>query len=366
MNKQEHITTIERIHSIEKCLGLEEKNSKKGGTLSVTPGLSIAIIHNGELEWAKGYGVRDSESQEPVDTHTLFQAASISKPLLASVVLHLVDKGQLCLDEDVRTYLTSWHFPDSAYSPRRITLRQLLCHAAGVLPGGFPGYPRDGSIPSFQQVLEGKPPSVTPPVHADATLAGQSCYSGGGYCVLQQLLIDVIGLPFPKIMQQFLLEPLGMFHSMYSQPFSETLPSQAASGHQANGMPVAGKWYVYPELAAAGLWTTPSDLARFIQAIQQARTGHSHTYFSQQIIQQMLLPPVSSPYGLGVFVVGREKSQRFAHSGSSIGYRSYFEACSHIGSGMVVMTNSEKGALVISKLRKVVSSLYHWPDVVSW
>ena len=132
-------------------------------TYHKVPGFSIAFIDREELAWAKGYGVREAGQADPVTIDTIFQAASISKPVTAIVALRLVEAGFLDLDADVNDILRTWKLPkskhtqvDGAYRP--VTLRGLLSHTAGVTPRGYPGYPLGKPLPTLRQILDGKPP----------------------------------------------------------------------------------------------------------------------------------------------------------------------------------------------------------------
>lgn len=215
------------------------------------PGVSIAIIHNGSIEWAQGFGAAQVGGG-PVTTETLFQAGSISKPVAAMAALHLVEKGTLALDSDVNQALTSWKIPASAAAPGAVvTLRELLSHTAGLTVHGFPGYAAGTPIPTLVQVLDGEKPANTAPVRLEAAPGSRWKYSGGGYTVMQQLLLDVSHQPFPKLMHDTVLAPIGMTRSTYEQPLPTELRSGAATPYKANGAPVEGGFHIYPEMAAA-------------------------------------------------------------------------------------------------------------------
>lgn len=326
------------------------------------PGVSIAVIHHDHLEWSKGYGVQDTETQEPVTSETLFQAASISKPVTAVAVLRFVEQGQLDLDEDVETYLVSWHIPKSGSWQPSITLRQLLCHGAGLTVHGFPGYTCDALLPTLQQVLEWQKPANNDPIRVNTLPGVQFRYSGGGYCVLQQILMDVTRMPFPTLMRELVLDPLGMTNSTFEYPLPPTFTGSSASGHRTGGRPVYGKWHIYPEMAAAGLWTTPSDLARFALELQCAMAGTPHTVLYQETVRQMLTPQVEQFIGLGFALNGQENAKRFSHAGGNEGFRCLLEAYAHTGVGAVVMTNSDMGDAVFEEVMAAIAQEYQWSD----
>src|ERR1035438_8640566 len=208
------------------------------------PGVSIAVIHDGKLEWARGFGV--SKIGGPAVTpNTLFQAASISTPVTALGVLHLVEMGKLDLDVDVNQYLKAWKIPANAFTDQKsVTLRELLAHTAGMTVHGFLGYAGDAPLPNMKQILDGLPPANSPAIRVDVVPGSIWRYSGGGYVVVQQAVIDVSGEPFPAYMHSRVLEPLGMTSSTYEQPLPADRRPAAASGYFPGMQPVPGKWHI--------------------------------------------------------------------------------------------------------------------------
>jgi CubicO group peptidase (beta-lactamase class C family) len=252
-----------------------------------TPGVSIAVINEGKLEWARGYGVRTAGSEQAVTTDTMFQAASISKPLTAVAVLRLVEQGKLSLDDDVNKHLTTWKVPagDATMNEGR-TIRRVLSHTAGFTVSGFLGYTSGRPLPSLPQILDGKPPANTPPIRVDIAPGTKFRYSGGGYIVLQQLLIDVTKTSFPELMQP-IFRTVRMTHSSFESPAPT---ANVASGHMPDTTVLEGGWRSHPELAAAGLWTTPTDLAQFVVELQQSANGKSKRLLSPNTTTLMLTP----------------------------------------------------------------------------
>jgi CubicO group peptidase (beta-lactamase class C family) len=280
------------------------------------PGASIALIEGGRIAWAQGYGVKELGRPEPVTTSTLFQAGSIGKPVAALGALLLVQQGKLALDEDVNAKLTSWRVPQNAFTlVQPVTMRLLLSHRAGVIVPGFPGYAAGAQVPNLLEVLEGKPPANTPPIVVDVPPASGYRYSGGGFCILQQLIGDAAAAPFETAMDQLVLRPLDMTRSSYRQPLPADRGGEAATGHQIRG-PIAGRWHTYPEMAAAGLWSTPEDLARFVIAISQAWKGQSGAILSPVLARDLLTPQGAGEYGLGLIVRGTGRALSFTHDGS--------------------------------------------------
>lgn len=358
------------IQSVESCLlppVIVKDEPKPCTTLAQrmtelhVSGVSIAVIHDGRIEWAKGYGTRQIGG-DSVQADTLFQAGSISKPLAAMGALHLVQEGKLSLDTDINKSLTSWKLPPSTAAPEAIvTLRELLTHTAGLTVHGFPGYAAGAPVPTLVQVLNGEAPANTAPIRMDSLPGKAWRYSGGGYTVMQQLVIDTTKEPFPKFLHDAVLAPLGMTHSTYQQPLPEYLRSNAAMPYDTHGIAIPGGPHTYPEMAAAGLWTTPSDLCRYIIGVQNSLRGKSNHVLSKFMIQQMLVPGKGN-WGLGVELGGSSTNPWFSHGGVNEGYESLFVGYSRNGEGAVVMTNAQGGSRLAAEVMKAIATEYNWPD----
>lgn len=326
------------------------------------PGVSVAVINNGELEWAKGYGTLAAKSTNPVTTGTLFQAASISKPVTALAALALVQSGRLNLDTNVNLELKSWQVPDNTFTAdQKVTLRQLLSHSAGFNVEDVGSYPAGESLPTLVQALDGRPPAHSVPIRVEMVPGKQFRYSGGGYSVIQQLLIDATAKPFPDVMEDLVLGRLGMMSSTFRQPLPTEMESIAATGHDVNGEALKGRWYTFPQAAAAGLWTTPSDLARFAIELQRSYKGAPDAVLSVDVAKQMLTPQLAG-YGLGVWVGGHEKSAYFSHSGKNEGFTCILFAYLDTGQGAVVMTNGDGGNGLFNEILRAIAHEYVWPD----
>jgi CubicO group peptidase (beta-lactamase class C family) len=326
------------------------------------PGVSVAVIHNGAIEWALGFGVARLGGA-PVTAETLFQAGSISKPVAAMAALHLVEQGRLSLDSDVDQALTSWKIPESAAAPSAVvTLRELLSHTAGLTVHGFPGYAASAPVPTLVQILNGEKPANTAPIRLDAPPGSRWRYSGGGYTVMQQLLIDVTHQPFPALLHDTVLAPIGMTQSTYEQPLPEVLRAKSATPYKRDGMPVEGGFRTYPEMAAAGLWTTPSDLARFAIEIQRSLRGDANHVLSAAMTRQMLTV-VQQHYALGLAIGGAPDNPYFAHDGVDAGFENILVAYEQGGNGAVVMTNAGGGLDLAGALIGSIAKVYDWPDL---
>jgi CubicO group peptidase (beta-lactamase class C family) len=325
-----------------------------------TPGVSVAVMHNGQIEWAKGYGVRRVGNSDLVDSATLFQAASISKPVAAVAALRLVDAGRLTLDADINTVLTSWKVPDTTFTAgEKVTLRRLLSHSAGLTVHGFPGYAATAAVPTVVQILDGAKPANTTAVRVNTAPGSIWRYSGGGFTVMQLALNDLTGKDFPRLMRELVLDPAGMASSGYEQPLPPERRGRAASAHRGDGMPINGEWHSYPEMAAAGLWTTPTDLLLFARAIQRALRGEPNAILSPALAQQFVTVQ-KGEYGLGVGLEGDSLTARFSHGGANAGYRCMFFAFTGRGDGVAIMTNGDNGSELAGEIARAVSDVYGW------
>lgn len=329
-------------------------------------GVSVAVIDDHRIAWAAGFGTRTAGEEQPVDTATLFQAGSISKPVFATGALRLVEEGELSLDGDVGRHLTSWRLPPSRFTEgREVTLRQLLSHTAGLSVHGFPGYDRDAEIPTVAQVLDGTGPAHTEPVRSDTFPGARFSYSGGGYTVAQLAATEAAGEPFPALMRRLVLAPAGMARSTFENPPPDSLLGRMASGHEETDTPTRGRFHVYPEVAAAGLWTTAPDLARWVLDVAASwRDGGG--VLSRASAREMLSSQVEPPrdgvvaeeaWGLGPVLGGAGDSLRFGHDGRNEGFVASVHLWPELGRGMVVLTNGTSGAL-LGELWRAFAEVY--------
>ena len=322
------------------------------------PGVSVAVLHDGMIEWSKGYGIT-RKGGAPVTPDTLFQAGSISKPVTALAALRLVEQHRLSLDSDINGQLKGWKL--STPPGQHVTLRELLSHTAGTTVHGFPGYAAGLPVPSVDDVLAGRAPANTKPVMVDTTPGTEWRYSGGGYTVVQKLMGDVTGRPFAEVLRDEVLRPAGMTHSSFAQPLDGALLANAAWPHDAMGRPVTGGPHIYPELAAAGLWSTPSDLLRYAIAVRDSARGKAGALLNQSLATEMLVPGKGN-YGLGFEVHGVPTNRDFSHGGSNEGYENFLVAYTGLGDGVAVMTNGAQGAELGLEITRSVAAAYGWPS----
>lgn len=326
------------------------------------PGCSLAVIDGYRVVHAEGFGRRAADGDEPVTTTTRFQSASISKLVTACAVARLVHAGRLNLDEPVNSGLRTWRLPDNEFTARQpVTLRLLLCHGAGTTVSGFPGYAAGAALPALEQILDGQPPANTPAVRVDRLPGEGFRYSGGGTTIVQQLLIDRTGQPFGELLREQILDPLEMTHSAFAQPPDRAWVAACASGHDDQGAVIPGRWHVYPELAAAGLWTTAGDLALAAIEIQRAAMRREPRVLDPEAVTEMLRPQVARQIGLGPFLRDPGPAERFFHSGGNEGFTCLLVATRQTGQGVVILTNSSRGILLCDFLVHAVAELWGWP-----
>ena len=325
------------------------------------PGVSIAVIHNGVIEWAQGFGVTRIGGP-PVTAATLFQAGSISKPVAALAALRLVQAGKLSLDADVNSVLKSWKLPDDPKANGKpVTLRELLTHTGGTTVHGFPGYASDAPVPTLLQVLNGEKPANTPAIRIEAQPGTRFNYSGGGFTIIQQMLIDVSGQDFPKLLENTVLKPIGMTSSTYRQPLPADRAPLAATPYDGAGKPIPGGAHTYPELAAAGLWTTPSDLARYAIEIELSLQGKANHVLSPETTREMLTPGLEK-WGLGIETGGSPQRPFFTHGGVNEGFESLLLAYQTGGEGAIIMTDAQGGSELAAEIMRSIAAEYGWPD----
>jgi CubicO group peptidase (beta-lactamase class C family) len=336
----------------EKRVGLDQALA-----LLNVPSVSVALIDEGRIAFARAYG-------KDATPDTLYQAASLSKFVAAIGAMRLVEAGTLKLDGDVNDQLTSWRVPSNSLdAAHKVTLRGLLSMTGGIGVPGFLGYEADAPLPALTQILDGAPPASSPPVTVIAIPGSSYHYSGGGYEIAEALMQDVTGKPFPQLMQDLVLGPMGMTDSSFDQPPSTAVASKAVSGHFSDGKELPGRWHVFPEHAAAGLWSTPTDLAKLLVELADTWQGLTSIFLRRHTLEEMLTPQNGGPYGLRAAVGGDGASLVLMKRGQNVGYQGYLILYPASGQGMVVMTNSDNGSKLAEALIKRAAEAYGWLEL---
>jgi CubicO group peptidase (beta-lactamase class C family) len=325
------------------------------------PGAAVAVIRDFDVAYVEVHGVMDRATEEPVTERTLFQAASLTKSVSASGVLSLAQEHAVDLDTDVNEYLSSWKVPyNDLQRSEHVTLRRLLSHTAGTTVSGFRGYRYTEPVPTLLQVLTGAPPANSPPVVVDLVPGTEWRYSGGGYEIADLVVRDVTGLSFPDFIREQVLAPVGIAHSTFEQPLPDSLRHFAPTGHYADGTPVPGGHHIYPEIAAAALWTTAEDMARFLIEVQRSLRGEANRVLDRSHTE-LLVTEVMNNYGLGLFLWRIEGQPYFGHYGANDGFRSRMVAHLSGGWGAVVLTNSDRGHEFADAVIGVIGEREGWP-----
>lgn len=330
-----------------------------------TPGVSVTVIDHGQIAWSKAYGVITAGESAPVTTTTRFQAASISKTFAAAAAVSLAVDGAIDLDAPVNSALKGWALPASPLAPGYIpSVRALLSHAGGVGVHGFAGYAVGAPRPTLTQVLDGVPPANSAAVRIDYK-PGVWEYSGGGTTIVQKLIEDVTGRPIADVVGARILTPVGLTNTTYSIPDPADLTF--ATAHHGDGEPISGRWHVYPEAAAAGVWTTPEDLAKWALAVARAKAGDPRGGVDPRVAQRLLEPQPglntgSGAMGLGFFLNQPGAALRFGHGGANEGFRCDLIYYPETGQGVAVMTNSDTGGALLTEIERAVAAAYHWPQ----
>lgn len=330
--------------------------------LHQVPGLSIALINNNAIEWSQGFGLSEKGGQYPVDTCTLFQSGSIGKSVIASTALQFVEKDKFKPDMDVNRILLSWKIPENSFTLRSpVTLERLLCHLGGVNLPGVIGYRLGDDLPDLDQILNGEPPANTPPIVVDQVPGVDYKYSGGGYMIVQRMIMDYSDpcRSFPEVITERIFDPVQMYESTFDMSPGSSA-GEVASGHRSDGTPVSGKYYRYPEMGMGVFWTSPTDMCRFIIEIMKAYQGIQGQVLLPETARIMLSPHTEGQ-GLGV-KLGYDGKNRFYfyHRGAAEGFQTFMVAYPDRGQGAVIMTNSDNGYALIQEILEIVSKEYRW------
>jgi CubicO group peptidase (beta-lactamase class C family) len=324
-----------------------------------TPALSLTVINQGAIEWADIYKNANFPEVQNLDCSSIFQAASLSKPVTFLAVLRMHSAGEIDLDKNIQDYLKDYVLPpgkQTADNP--VTFRNIFSHTSGITPGGYQGYARNLLVPSDLDILRGSEGVNTPAIEVITTPNETLAYSGGGYTLAELALQDIFSDEFSNIMQKWILEPAGMKHSEFTQPLPVSDSNRVAKGYTALGEVIDGGWRNYPEQAAAGLWSNSVDMAKFLIEIYNAYQGKS-SIFSQSDIESIINQERDgSVYG---FILNRSGDDiAITHYGGNAGYRTGMTISLTSGNGLAYLINSDNGGALGNELILSASQVYDW------
>lgn len=326
------------------------------------PGLSIAVMKDYTIEWAKSYGVKEKGTNDSVTLNTMFQAASMSKPITVLIALKLEEEKKINLKLDINQQLKTWHLPENEFTRQRaVTPELLMLHLGGLNVPSFPGYSISDSIPDVKEILDGRSPSNTEAIKAVLVPNTKWSYSGGGYTVLQLLMEDASGTSFPKLMKESLFDPLELGNSTFEHNLTEKQQKLIAKAYKEDGKMVEGGYHIYPEKAAAGLWTTPMDYAAMIIELEKSYRGESDKIIRQETSRKML-KRYRGDMALGIVLKNTGDSIALAYGGMNEGYICDVYSYLKSGDGVVIMTNSNNGYMLIQEIYRSLAVAYGWPD----
>ena len=320
------------------------------------PAVSLAVIHNGQIDWTRTAQLTGSE---PLNCRSIFQAASLSKPVTVMAAMRMHEAEVIDLDQNIEEYLLDFVLPEGQQSEDNpVTLRNIFTHTSGITPGGYQGYEFNTPLPSDLDIVRGAPGVNSPKLAVIAEPNSVMAYSGGGYTLAELALQNHLGGSFSALMDKWILAPAVMTDSDFRQPLPENERVKAAIGHLHTGEAIAGGWHNYPEQAAAGLWSNSRDMARFLIEIYQAYQGQE-SIFSQAQIRSMLAEERDrSVYG---FIVDRSNGGlSVTHYGGNAGYRTGMTIDLVSGNGLVYLANSDNGGLLGNELLLSTSQVYDW------
>ncbi len=313
------------------------------------PGMSIALIKNGKLLFAKSYGVKQAGTKDKIDSETVFSVGSVSKVAAAVATLRLVEQGKLDLDADVNRYLTSWQVTENKYTQKQpVTLRHILSHTAGFTIHGFKDFQPGEKLPNTLDTLMGRSPAQHGPVEVIFTPGTNYLYSGGGITVEQLIIEETTELDFASAVKKLVFEPLNMTRSTYQNPLPVN-HGNIAKAHGPNGEPRAlpRGWEAMPEMGASGLWTTPTELATLVIALIDAYHGESSAIISKTLAKDMMTRVKPGAFGLGPEL---SQDDVFFHGGSNESYKAFMMGNLRTGNGVVILTNSANGRRLVNEI----------------
>lgn len=344
-----------------KFLGEPENFSSVTGKMSEynIPALSLAVINQGEIAWADIYQNANFSKEQKLDCTSIFQAASLSKPVTFLAAVRMYAAGEIDLDKNIQNYLKDFVLPQGKQTAENpVTFRNIFSHTSGINSGGYQGYAKDLALPADRDILKGSAGVNTPAIEVVTPPNETLAYSGGAYTLAEQALQDIYNDEFSNIMKKWILEPAGMKHSEFTQPLPASKSDQVAKGYTQSGGLVDGGWRNHPEQAAAGLWSNSIDMATFLIEIYRAYQGKS-SIFSQSDIKSIISHERDGHvYG---FILNRSGDDiSITHYGGNAGYRTGMTISLTSGNGLVYLINSDNGGPLGNELMLSASQVYNW------
>jgi len=323
-------------------------------------GLSLVAIEKGKISKTDHYGVLETGTNKKINEHSIFNSCSISKFLTSILVMKMVEQGILELDEDVNKKLVSWKVPDNPFTKhKKVTLRNLLCHQSGIVDpeGSFMEVESFNETPSTEEILNGKTAYCPTTIEVTVEPESEFHYSDAGFCLIQLLIEDITQKPFAHLMDDFIFKPLNMTNSSFSTALSTSNLENFACGHDQNGALIAGKYSIYPYLAACGIWTTPSDLTKLLLDIMNAIKGQSKIGLTTKLVKELFNSQGCKEWtGLGVFLDGTDEKLEFSSLGWGVGFQCMLVAYPYLEKGIVMMTNTDTG---MHQMKGIMGEVYH-------
>ncbi|WP_246048001.1 serine hydrolase domain-containing protein [Leptospira ilyithenensis] len=337
---------------------------------SKVPAIGVAVYKNYKLVWKKNYGVRNLKTSNKVTENTLFRAGSLSKTVTAVTAVKLAEEGKLNLYSNWNQKLLKFHI---RYQKKEkgsfVNLDSLLSHTSGLTEKGNWDDPINQNKKHLTDIQDSFSPKPGHGLEIYYKPGSKSRYSGAGYSVIQEAIVEATRLSFPKVITKYVGKPLSWKRSSFRQNLTEA--DDHCEGHDEKGEILEEKKFVTPELAAGGLWTTPEEIGNVFAEVALATKGNS-SLISESSAKYLLTPKMSAAnltvhalVGRGFFINQSGPSEYFFHGGHTKGHKSLAFFNANKGYGIVIMTNSENGSNLIWRILRVVSVQEKWDKFVN-
>ena len=319
-------------------------------------GVSMAFIDKGRIAWTKCYGFANIEDSIVVTPQTVFQIGSVSKPVATMAALKMVENGDLSLTEDVNLKLKGWKIPENNFTAKsKVTLEQLIGHTSGIENDVVKFYELGEELPTREQLLSGTAASGDKPITLVSVPGEKYKYSNPAYLVMEELMTDVAGKDFNKIMTDLVFEPCKMNSSSFEQPIPRRLMKLKAIGYDSDLNPLP--YNVYPFKAGGGMWSTSIDLGKFLIALLNDHNGTSKTLISKEMADKVF----SKESKKSGFTKWYWKNDvLFRHDGTIPGFSCFVMGSVDNDQAIVVLTNSSYSHSLLNFIWRTVAEEYKW------